>query len=65
MGEFGGFMELIFSLLQTTLIFLTDNLNDISLINNLFFFDIKKNNILLKIIISIKKSKIFYLIRNQ
>ena len=48
LGEVGGFMEVIYSLFQTILIFLTDNLYDISLVNNLFSFDIKKNNIIIK-----------------
>ena len=48
LGEVGGFMEVIFSLFQTTLFFLTDNLYDISLVNNLFSFDIKNNNIIIK-----------------
>ena len=48
LGEVGGFMEVIYSLFQTILIFLTDNLYDISLVNNLFSFDIEKNTIIIK-----------------
>ena len=48
LGEVGGFMEVIYSLFQTILFFLTDNLYDISLVNNLFSFDIEKNNIIIK-----------------
>ena len=48
LGEVGGFMGVIYSVFQIILIFLTDNLYDMSLINNLFEFDLNKKNILIK-----------------
>ena len=48
LGEVGGFMEVIYSAFQIILIFLTDNLYDISLLNDLFEFDLNKKNILIK-----------------
>jgi hypothetical protein len=48
LGEVGGFMEVVYSFFQVILVLLTDNLYDISLVNNLFSFDLDKNNIIIK-----------------
>ena len=48
LGEVGGFMEVIYSFFKVILVILTDNLYDISLVNNLFCFDLDKNYIIIK-----------------
>ena len=46
LGEVGGFMEVVYSVFKVILIFITDILYDISLVNNLFSF-----NMIIKVII--------------
>ena len=48
LGEVGGLMEAIFSLFRIISSFLTDNLNEQSLVNNLFSFDLDKKIITIK-----------------
>ena len=48
LGEVGGFMEVIYSLFKVILILITDILYDISLVNNLFSFNIDKKLIIIK-----------------
>jgi hypothetical protein len=48
LGEVGGFMEVIYSVFQVILVFVTDNLYDLSLVNNLFSFDLGKETIIIK-----------------
>ena len=48
LGEVGGLMEVIFSLFRIISSFLTDNLYEQSLVNNLFSFDLDKKIITIK-----------------
>ena len=48
LGDIGGFMEVIFSLLNIISSFLTDNLYEQSLVNNLFSFDLDNKKIKIK-----------------
>ena len=48
LGEVGGFMEVIYSFFKVILILITDILYDISLVNNLFSFNIDKKQIIIK-----------------
>jgi hypothetical protein len=48
LGEVGGFMEVVYSFFKVILIFITDILYDISLVNNLFSFNIDKKLIIIK-----------------
>ena len=48
LGEVGGLMEVIFSLFRIISSFLTDNLYEQSLVNNLFTFDLDKKIIKIK-----------------
>ena len=48
LGEVGGFMEVIYSIFKVLLILITDVLYDISLVNNLFLFNIDKKVIIIK-----------------
>ena len=48
LGEVGGFMEVIYSVFKILLILITDVLYDISLVNNLFSFNIDKKVIIIK-----------------
>ena len=61
LGEVGGFMGVIYSVFEIVLIFLTNNLYDISLIKNLFSFDLDKNKILIKNIQNSKIEKVTFL----
>ena len=47
LGEVGGCMEVVYSFSKVVLIFITDILYDISLVNNLFSFNICKKTIIL------------------
>ena len=57
LGEVGGFMEVIYSVFKIILFLITDNLYDISLINNLFEFDINKKNLKIKNMSNLKIEK--------
>ena len=48
LGEVGGFMEVVYSVFKVILIFITDILYDISLVNNLFSFNMVKKVIIIK-----------------
>ena len=48
LGEVGGFMEVVYSFFKVILIFITDILYDISLVNNLFSFNMVKKVIIIK-----------------
>ena len=48
LGEVGGFMEVVYSFFKVILILITDVLYDISLVNNLFSFNIDKKVIIIK-----------------
>ena len=57
LGDVGGFMEVIFTIFSTISSFSVDILYEISLVNNLFNFDLNKKNVILKEKISEKKIK--------
>ena len=48
LGEVGGFMEVVYSFFKVILILITDILYDISLVNNLFSFNMVKKVIIIK-----------------
>ena len=48
LSEVGGCMEVVYSFLNVILILITDILYDISLVNNLFSFDIENKQIIIK-----------------
>ena len=48
LGDVGGLMEFVFSLFNIISNFLTDTLYEISLVNNLFSFDIQKKIVIIK-----------------
>ena len=48
LGEVGGCMEVVYSFFKVLLILMTDILYDISLVNNLFSFNIDKKQIIIK-----------------
>ena len=57
LGEVGGLMEVVFSLFRIISSFLTDNLYEQALVNNLFSFDIDKKTIKIKNKLKKNKSK--------
>ena len=57
LGDVGGLMEVIFTIFSTISSFSVDILYEISLVNNLFNFDLNKKNVILKEKISEKKIK--------
>ena len=48
LGDVGGFMEVIFTLFRIISSFSVDILYEVSMVNNLFNFDINKKNVILK-----------------
>ena len=48
LGDVGGFMEVIFTLFRVISSFSVDILYEVSMVNNLFNFDINKKNVILK-----------------
>ena len=64
LGDIGGFMEVIFTLFRVFCSFSVDILYDISLVNNLFDFDLDKKIIMLKEKKN-QKEKIDSILRNE
>ena len=57
LGDVGGFMEVIFTLFRIISSFSVDILYEVSMVNNLFSFDIHKKNVILKEIKEIEEFK--------